>query len=312
MQTDQRTNQPNDQARETRTSGPDFSHLTSPGPRRRRVGARLRNYFLTGLIVVGPITITAYILWWFINLIDAWIKPLIHAWWTPLFEGWIRPLLNRTITPIIEDWIRPYWPDWMGLEAPFAIDIPGIGLVFSVIGLMLVGALTANLFGRTVISYGELMLGRMPVVRNLYSLLKQIFETVLAQGDKSFKTVGIIEYPRKGLYSIVFVSAEPKGEIQTKIVPDERLVSVFLPSTPNPTTGFLLYVPRQDITILDMTVEEAAKLVISAGLVEPPYPKPSEPQRRPGLRPKPEQPATKPVLAREGPTDPATAPATGA
>ena len=132
--------------------------------------------------------------------------------------------------------------------------------------------MTANLVGRTALSWGESLLGRMPVVRNLYRGLKQIFETVLSNRAKSFQTVGLIEYPRKGLWAIVFVATGTRGEVGHRLDREgERMLSVFLPTTPNPTSGFLLFVREADVTILDMTVEEAAKLVISAGLVSPDY-----------------------------------------
>lgn len=230
-----------------------------------RIGARLRNYFLTGLIIVGPVGITLYFLWWFVTLVDAWVKP-----WVPTI----------------------YLP-----ETYLPFSVPGIGLMFSIAGLMFIGALTANLFGRTLISYGEMMLDRMPVVRNIYRALKQIFETVLSQSSTSFQKVGVIEYPRKGLFAIVFVSTTTKGEIDRKIRDGETLLSVFLPTTPNPTSGFLLFVPEQDVTVLDMSVEEAAKLVISAGLVVPDHQarlkelakegqpaKSAKPRRRPKVR----------------------------
>lgn len=207
---------------------------------RTRLGARLRNYFLTGLVIVGPVSITLYIVWWFIGLIDSWVKP-----WLP----------DR------------YLPD-----AFLPFSVPGIGLVIAVIALIAVGALTANLFGRTLINWGERILGRMPVVRSVYRGLKQIFETVLSQSSASFKQVGLIEYPRRGIYCLVFVSTETRGEIRDKMDDGNGLLSVFLPTTPNPTSGFLLFVPRKDVRILDMTVEDAAKLVISAGLVVPEHP----------------------------------------
>lgn len=222
--------------------GPDaLKLLTSDGRSSPRFGSRLRNYFLTGLIIVGPVGITVYVIWWFINLIDAWVKP-----WVP----------------------QAYLP-----ETYLPFTVPGVGLIFSITVLIIIGALTANLFGRTLVSYGEMMLDRMPVVRNVYRALKQIFETVLSQSSSSFQKVGIIEYPRKGLYAIVFISTTTKGEIDTKIQKGKTLLSVFLPTTPNPTSGFLLFVPEKDVQILDMSVEEAAKLVISAGLVVPDHQK---------------------------------------
>ena len=209
-------------------------------------GTRLRNYLFTGLIIVGPVSITLYIVWWFVNLIDGWVKPLLPS----LGE------IERNL---------PF-------DLPFPVsalpDVPGVGLIVAIIGLTLIGALTANLFGRTLFGYGELMLERMPIVRNLYGALKQIFETVLSKSGSSFKKVALIEYPRKGIHSLVFISTETRGEIQTRHGP-EQLISVFLPTTPNPTSGFLLFVPETDVRVLDMSVEEAAKLIISAGLVVP-------------------------------------------
>lgn len=211
--------------------------LTLDGKPSWHVGSRLRNYFLTGLIIVGPVGITLYVVWWFINLVDAWVKP-----WVP----------------------QIYLP-----ETYLPFTVPGVGLIFSITGLIIIGALAANLFGRTLVSYGEMMLDRMPVVRNVYGALKQIFETVLSQSSSSFQKVGVIEYPRKGLYAIVFVSTTTKGEIDRKVEKGKTLLSIFLPTTPNPTSGFLLFVPEKDVLVLDMSVEEAAKLVISAGLVVP-------------------------------------------
>ncbi|MEL6748312.1 MAG: DUF502 domain-containing protein [Pseudomonadota bacterium] len=135
---------------------------------RLRIGTRLRNYFLTGLIIVGPLTITLWIVWWGINVIDAWVKPLV--------------------------------PDAYLPGTYLSYPIPGAGLLFAIIGLTIIGALAANLLGRTIISYGELVLGRMPVVRNVYAGLKQIFETVLSKSSSSFQKVGLIEYPREGLF----------------------------------------------------------------------------------------------------------------
>lgn len=207
-----------------------------PAPSRMGVLARLRTYFLTGLVVAAPISITIYLTWSFITLIDVWIKPFV---------------------PVL------YNPD---TYLPFSM--PGVGLVFALMALTVLGALTANLFGRTIVAYGEQMFNRMPVVRNIYKALKQIFETALSQSSSSFQDVALIEYPRKGLFAIVFVSTETKGEIPEKSgVAD--LLSVFLPTTPNPTSGYLLFVPREDVVLLDMSVEEGAKLVISAGLVLP-------------------------------------------
>jgi uncharacterized membrane protein len=207
------------------------------GPGSSHIGARLRGYFLTGLIVVGPVAITIYVVWWFINLVDAWVKPIIP---------------------------REYLPEHY---LPFSV--PGVGLIVGIVGLMVVGALTANLFGRTIVSYGEMMLDRMPVVRGVYRLLKQIFETVFSKTGHSFKRVGLIEFPRRGLYALVFVSGDPPAEIMDKVGNGEGLMTVFMPNAPNPTTGFVVFMPAKDVILLDMAIEDGAKMVVSAGLVAP-------------------------------------------
>jgi uncharacterized membrane protein len=206
-------------------------------PASSHFGARLRGYFLTGLIVVGPVAVTVYVVWWFINLVDAWVKPLL-------------PL--------------DYLPD---TYLPFRV--PGVGLIVGIIGLMLVGALTANLFGRTIVSYGEMMLDRMPVVRGVYRLVKQIFTTIFSKSGTSFKRVGLIEFPRRGLYALVFLAGDPPQEVDEKIGGGNPLITVFMPNGPNPTTGFIVFVPASEVIPLDLAVEDAAKLVVSAGLVGP-------------------------------------------
>ena len=206
-------------------------------PRRGSVAARLRTNFLTGLVIAAPISITVYITWWFVDLFDNWIKPLVPAQYNP-------------------DTYLPF-------------SLPGVGLLFALMGLMVLGALTANLFGRTIVAFGEQMLDRMPIVRNVYKALKQIFETVLSQSNSSFRQVGLIQYPRPGLYALVFISTDTTGEVLERAGNGGEMVSVFLPTTPNPTSGFLLFVPAEDVMLLEMNVEEAAKLVISAGLVTP-------------------------------------------
>jgi len=211
--------------------------LGEEGPHSSHLGARLRGYFLTGLIVVGPVAITIYVVWWFINLVDAWVKPIIPQEYLP----------------------EHYLP----------FNVPGVGLIVGIVGLMVVGALTANLFGRTIVSYGEMMLDRMPVVRGVYRLLKQIFETVFSKTGHSFKRVGVIEFPRKGLYALVFVSGDPPLEVREKMGNGEALMTVFMPNAPNPTTGFVMFMPAKDVTLLDMSIEDGAKMVVSAGLVPP-------------------------------------------
>ena len=216
--------------------------LPEPHPS-RHIGARLRNYFLTGLVIVGPVTITIYIVWWFINIVDAWVKPILP---------------------------REYNP-----ETYLPFEIPGIGLLIAMAGLTLIGALAANLLGRTFISFGELMLERMPIVRNVYRALKQLFESVLSAANtaESFQKVGLIEFPSKGIWALVFVTAETGGEIKAMQPSENDLVTVFVPTAIVPPTGFISFVPRKDVIFLDMTAEDAAKVILSAGLVVPDYQK---------------------------------------
>jgi len=205
-----------------------------------RAGARLRNYFLTGLVVVGPVTITLYIAWWIINVVDAWVKPFLP---------------------------RIYNPD---TYLPFTI--PGIGLLFAIVMLTVIGALAANLLGRTIISSGELFLERMPIVRNLYQALKQIFVSVVsAAGPGSpYQKVGLVEFPSKGIWSLVYVTGEASGEIKdAKPGGEEDLLTVFMPTGIMPPTGFVCLVPRRDVLFLKMSVEDAAKIIISAGMINP-------------------------------------------
>ncbi len=205
-----------------------------------RVGAaaRLRNYFLTGLVVVGPVTITLYIAWYLINLVDRTVKPYIPALYNP-------------------DTYLPF-------------TVPGFGVIFAVVALTLIGALAANLIGRSVISAGELMLGGMPVVRNLYRGTKQIFESVVAASNQSqtFQKVGLMEFPSKGIWAIVFLTGSAADEIAA-VRPDDDLVSVFMPTHLLPPSGFVVFVPRASVVPIELSVEDAAKVIISAGMVNP-------------------------------------------
>jgi uncharacterized membrane protein len=210
---------------------------------------RLRGDFLTGLAVVLPVFLTIYFVWAVIGFIDAKVVPLIPTRYDP--------------------------------ENVFGRNIFGFGVIVFLVFTTLIGALTKGFFGRRILHFGEGIVERMPVVRSVYNGLKQIVETMLSQSSQSFQQSCIIEYPRKGLWAVAFVSTPTGGEIPGK-VGDEDLLSIFLPTTPNPTSGFLLFVPRKDVTILDMSVEQAAKLVISAGLVNPAeLPVQASPSRKP-------------------------------
>lgn len=196
---------------------------------------RLRAYFLTGLVVIAPIGITLYLTWLVIDSADGLVQWLLPASYNP--------------------------------EAYLKVWIPGIGLLTVLAFITLVGALAANLFGRAILRFGEGLVARMPVVRGIYSTIKQIFETVMSQSEASFREVVLIEYPRKGVWAMGFVSSPTRGEIGRAVGEDS--LNVFLPTTPNPTSGFLLFVPRKDCIVLDMSVDQAIKYIISAGLVAP-------------------------------------------
>ncbi len=208
-------------------------------PRKARWWENLRSNFLTGFVVFAPISITIYLVWTFAEFVDARVLPLV-------------PGVYR-----LEDYIP--------------ISLPGLGVVvffFFVAGL---GALFKGLFGRQIFRVGERLVDRMPVVRSIYNTLKQIVETIFAQGGKdSFEKVCLIEYPRRGIWALAFISTDTSGEVLARSGED-AMMSVFLPTTPNPTSGFLLFLPARDVIVLDMSVEDAAKLVISAGLVTPPW-----------------------------------------
>lgn len=202
--------------------------------------ARLRNYFLTGLIICAPLAITIYLVKSMIEWVDSWVKPYIPTVYNP----------------------DNYLP----------IAIPGFGLIIAVFIITMIGFLTANFIGRSIVHYGETLLDRMPLVRSIYRGLKQIFETVLSNKSDMFTKVGLVEYPRRGAWAIVFISNESKTEVGDALeAHHQESIAVFMPSTPNPTTGYLMYVPKTDIIPLKMSVEDAAKLVISAGLVTPEY-----------------------------------------
>lgn len=211
-----------------------------PHQRRGRFSA-LRGNFLTGLIVIAPIGLTIWLIWSVIGVIDSWVLPFIPNAYNPAL--FIARYFNVNI------------------------DIRGLGVVFFLIFTVFVGWLAKGLIGRSLLRWSEHVVQSLPVVRSIYGGLKQITETVLAQGASSFDKACLVEYPRRGIWAIAFVSTEAKGEISQRA--NTPMVSVFLPTTPNPTSGFLLFVPREDLIYLDMTVEDAAKLVISAGLVYP-------------------------------------------
>src|SRR5437660_2187553 len=201
------------------------------------VGSRVRTYFLTGLVVAGPLAITIYLIWSFVTWVD--------------------------------DLVRPFVPPVFRPENYLPIKLPGFGLIIAFVTLTVLGFLTANLVGRKLVDFGERILGRMPIVRPLYRGLKQVFETLFAKSGSTFRTVALVEFPAPGMWSLVFLSTPPGSDITARLPGGDEYVSVFMPCTPNPTTGFFFYVPRHEVIELEIPVEAAAKLIMTAGMIQP-------------------------------------------
>lgn len=222
---------------------------TDQTPRRTFLGG-LRNNFIAGLVVIAPIGLTVWLIWSVVGLVDSFVWPFVPDAYQP------EQLLNWAFGHSVAD------GNWL------TVNVRGIGVVVFLIFTITIGWLGKGLLGRSFLRWGEGLVGRMPVVRSIYNGVKQIAETVFAQSESSFEKACLIEYPRKGMWAIGFISTDTKGELLEKVGVG-AMTSVFLPTTPNPTSGFLLFVPTCDIKELDMSVEDAAKLVISAGLVYP-------------------------------------------
>ena len=218
-------------------------------PQKTGLLADLRSSFLAGIVVAAPIGITIALIYWFVTgpmaKLDAFVK--------------------RTI------------PDLGGNADTFVQVLPGVGVLIAVVGIIILGTLAKNFIGRSFIRAGERLVDSVPVVRNLYRFFKNVFETALQQSDRSFKEVALIEYPRKGAWVMAFVVGAGKGEVAAKLADQgEGLTALFVPTVPNPTSGFLIFLPREDIRVLSMSVEDAAKVVFSLGLVVPAYSDPDK------------------------------------
>ena len=201
------------------------------------LGAKLRNYFLTGLVVAGPLAITAWLITAFVTWVDDWVRPLVPEAYRP----------------------ETYLP-W---------KIPGSGLIIALLALTLLGFLTANLVGRSLVQLGDHLIDRMPIVRPIYKTVKQVFQMLFSKSGTSFRKVGLVEFPAPGMWSLVFLSQPPSQDVASRLPGDDEQISVFLPCTPNPTTGFFFYLPRNKIIELDIPVEAAATLIMSAGMIQP-------------------------------------------
>ncbi|SFM23349.1 DUF502 domain-containing protein [Shimia aestuarii] len=205
----------------------------------------LRSSFLTGIVVILPIGLTIWLIWTLMGWVDGFVLPLV--------------------------------PDTIQPEKYIGINLRGVGVIIFLVFTIIVGWVAKGLIGRSLILWAEGLVNRMPVVRSIYSGAKQIAETVFAQTERSFEKACLIEYPRRGIWAIGFISTNAKGEVAETAATSSALMSVFVPTTPNPTSGFLLFFPKDDVIELDMSVEDAAKLVISAGLVYPNAKDPTKP-----------------------------------
>jgi len=204
---------------------------------------RLRAYFFTGLVITAPIAITVWATYWFVTMFDAWVKPLLPQAYNP--------------------------------DSYLPIKVPGFGLIFALITITVIGFMAANLAGRTMIAIWDKTLYAMPVVRSIYKGSKQIFETLFSQKGASFRYVCLVEWPRRDAWSVAFVSREVDGG-EIGLEHGRAMYAVYVSTTPNPTSGYVFFVDVDDVKILDMSVEDGLKLVISMGLVFPDRPLPPE------------------------------------
>jgi uncharacterized membrane protein len=221
---------------------------------RQPLGARIRNWLLAGMIVTAPLLITAYVVWQVVDFFDGWMNSILPARWNP--------------------------------ETYLPFSLPGVGLLMAMAILVLIGWSTAGLIGRTVVRWSELVLARTPVIRSIYATLKQLFETLFAQQAKAFRDVVMVEFPTAGQWSVGFMTGEAPDAVGDQV--EGPHVSVFVPLTPNPTSGFIIFVPRSRIRVLDITVDEAFKMILSFGIVggnRSGLPQPSAPVEQPqGIR----------------------------
>jgi uncharacterized membrane protein len=205
---------------------------------RGSLGKRIRAHFLTGLLVLVPVVLTGYIIW---NLFLA-------------LDG------------ILGDFTRDWLFDRIGIELDDR-RIPGLGFITLTALIILTGMLTRNYFGKKLVALGEQVVDRIPLINRVYGAIKQISEAFLSTKREVFKKAVLFEYPRKGIYSIGFYTQDTRGTVQDALEND--VVSVFLPTTPNPTSGFLLFIPKSEVIELDLSIEEALKLIISGGAIVP-------------------------------------------
>jgi uncharacterized membrane protein len=212
-----------------------MTELSIPKPRKRvRLAAWLRTRFFAGVAIAAPIGLTILVVWWFVTTIDTFV--------------------------------------WSGVRALFGAEqswnhIPGVGLLIAAVALIALGALAANIAGRALIQIGERVVERMPIVRNIYMGIKQVFETVLSGRHISAREVCLVQFPREGIWSVGFVTGAARGE--PGLAAGEDHVSVYIPHSPNPWSGWLIFVKREDIRPMQLAQEDAAKMLLSLGLFQP-------------------------------------------
>ena len=194
---------------------------------------RLRTYFFAGLLVLIPLVVTIGILSWLFNLLDGFLGPYIYEW------------LGR--------------------------PMPGLGLIATLVLIFLIGVVTTNIVGRRLMGAVDDALHRIPLVRGIYSMTKQMSDSIFQSRQVAFQQVVLVEYPRRGLYQIGFVTGMIEGPLQQELASrtGERMINVFIPASPNPMSGYLVILPEQDIQFLGMSVQDGLKLVISGGMAIP-------------------------------------------
>lgn len=202
---------------------------------KKTIMAKLRNYFLAGVVVTAPIAITTFIVWKFLEFLDEKITPFIPYSYNP----------------------NTYLP----------FNIPGFGLIITVVFFIVVGWFTRNFLGRLMVRWSEYIVERVPVINKIYVAIKHVMETITSSHSDAFKEVVMFEYPKKDIWVIGFVTGVSKGEVQEKT--SDETINIFVPTTPNPTSGFLLFIPKKDLIYMDMSVEEGIKLVVSGGIITP-------------------------------------------
>ncbi|HRK98053.1 MAG: DUF502 domain-containing protein [Alphaproteobacteria bacterium] len=205
----------------------------TPFKKESRVFAALRNYFLTGLVVTAPVGLSLYLVW----SVLAWIDEKV---------GGILPIR------LTDD-----------------KDIPGLGVIVAIGFFIVVGIFTRNFIGRMLLKLSHYVMERLPVVKTVYGALKQVIDMVMGQQAKAFRDVVMIEYPRKGVYMMGFLTGKTEGEVQA--LTDKEMVNIFIPTTPNPTSGFLVFVPADEVIDLNMSVDDGLKMIISGGMITPKY-----------------------------------------